>query len=258
MNYDPIFLERQRKMHYYQHHIGDYRAATAHLTNDEDLAYRRLLDMYYDTEQKISTDTEWVARRIRMDVTVVESVLVDMFQEDEDGWFHSRCEREIEAFKGKLETASKAGKASAAKRAAEKINARPTTVQPTNNHKPLTNNHKPMNTAPDGVSEKVWQDFVQLRKAKKAAITDTGIKGILREATKAGYSLQEALETCCTRGWVGFKADWVQAVGKSAPKAVPKSFAQMDAEFKRHQYEEMVGRKPTVVINTLEIENGSN
>lgn len=245
-------------MHYYQHHIGDYRAATAHLTNDEDLAYRRLLDMYYDTEQKISTDTEWVARRIRMDVTVVESVLVDMFQEDEDGWFHSRCEREIEAFKGKLETASKAGKASAAKRAAEKINARPTTVQPTNNHKPLTNNHKPMNTAPDGVSEKVWQDFVQLRKAKKAAITDTGIKGILREATKAGYSLQEALETCCTRGWVGFKADWVQAVGKSAPKAVPKSFAQMDAEFKRHQYEEMVGRKPTVVINTLEIENGSN
>ena len=245
-------------MHYYQHHIGDYRAATAHLTNDEDLAYRRLLDMYYDTEQKISTDTEWVARRIRMDVTIVESVLVDMFQEDEDGWFHSRCEREIEAFKGKLETASKAGKASAAKRAAEKINARPTTVQPTNNHKPLTNNHKPMNTAPDGVSEKVWQDFVQLRKAKKAAITDTGIKGILREATKAGYSLQEALETCCTRGWVGFKADWVQAVGKSAPKAVPKSFAQMDAEFKRHQYEEMVGRKPTVVINTLEIENGSN
>ena len=258
MNYDPIFLERQRKMHYYQHHIGDYRAATAHLTNDEDLAYRRLLDMYYDTEQKISTDTEWVARRIRMDVTVVESVLVDMFQEDEDGWFHSRCEREIEAFKGKLETASKAGKASAAKRAAEKINVRPTNVQPTNNHKPLTNNHKPMNTAPDGVSEKVWQDFVQLRKAKKAAITDTGIKGILREATKAGYSLQEALETCCTRGWVGFKADWVQAVGKSAPKAVPKSFAQMDAEFKRHQYEEMVGRKPTVVINTLEIENGSN
>jgi len=241
-------------MHYYQHHIGDYRAATAHLTNDEDLAYRRLLDMYYDTEQKIPTDTDWVARRIRMDVTVVESVLVDMFQEDEDGWFHSRCEREIEAFKGKLETASKAGKASAAKRAAEKVNARSTTVQPTINHKPLTNNHKPMNTAPDGVSEKVWQDFVQLRKVKKAVITDTGIKGILREATKAGYSLQEALETCCTRGWVGFKAEWV----KTALKTPAKSFAETEREYKQQQYEEMVGRKPVILVNSLEIENGSN
>lgn len=240
-------------MHYYQHHIGDYRAATAHLTNDEDLAYRRLLDMYYDTEQKIPADTDWVARRIRMDVTVVESVLVDMFQEDEDGWFHSRCEREIEAFKGKLETASKAGKASAAKRAAEKINARSTTVQPTNNHKPLTNNHKPMNTAPDGVSEKVWQDFVQLRKVKKAVITDTGIKGILREATKAGYSLQEALETCCTRGWVGFKAEWV----KTALKTPTKSFAETERDYKQKQYDEMVGRK-TVEVTALEIENGSN
>jgi len=241
-------------MHYYQHHIGDYRAATAHLTNEEDLAYRRLLDMYYDTEQKIPTDTEWVARRIRMDVTVVESVLVDMFQEEPDGWLHSRCEREIEAFKGKLETASKAGKASAAKRAAEKINVRSTTVQPTNNHKPRTNNHKPVNTAPVGVDQKVWEDFVQLRKAKKAEITETALKGIQKEADKAGYSLQEALEACCSRGWVGFKAEWV----KTASKTPAKSFAEMDAEFKRQQYEEMVGRKPTVVINTLEIENGSN
>jgi uncharacterized protein YdaU (DUF1376 family) len=252
LNYDPIFLERQRKMYYYQHHIGDYRAATAHLTNEEDLAYRRLLDMYYDTEQKIPTDTEWVARRIRMDVTVVESVLVDMFQEEPDGWLHSRCEREIEAFKGKMETASKAGKASAAKRAAEKINARTTTVQLTNNHKPLTNNHKPMNTAPDGVDQKVWEDFVQLRKVKKAAITDTAIKGILREANKAGYSLQEALETCCSRGWVGFKASWVQ----DAVKTSAKSFAETEREYKQQQYDEMVGRN--TINAALEIRNGSN
>jgi uncharacterized protein YdaU (DUF1376 family) len=241
-------------MHYYQHHIGDYRAATAHLSNDEDLAYRRLLDMYYDIEGKIPSDTEWVARRIRMDVTVVDAVLVDMFREDEDGWHHGRCEREIEAFKGKLETASKAGKASAAKRAAEKNNGRSTPVQPTKNHKPLTNNHKPVNTAPVGVDQKVWEDFVKLRKAKKAEITETAIKGIQKEADKAGYNLQEALETCCSRGWVGFKAEWV----KTAFKTPAKSFAEMDAEFKRQQYEEMVGRKPTVVNNTLEIENGGN
>jgi uncharacterized protein YdaU (DUF1376 family) len=43
-------------MHYYKFNIADYRSATAHLTNEEDLAYRRLLDMYYDTEVPIPND----------------------------------------------------------------------------------------------------------------------------------------------------------------------------------------------------------
>ena len=49
-------------MHYYQFSIGDYKAATGHLSNEEDLAYRRLLDMYYDTESKIPLDTQWVTQ----------------------------------------------------------------------------------------------------------------------------------------------------------------------------------------------------
>jgi uncharacterized protein YdaU (DUF1376 family) len=85
-------------MHYYQFNIGDYRAATAHLSNDEDLAYRRLLDMYYDTEKKIPLDTQWVARRLRLDFKTVQSVLVDMFEKQEDGWFHARCQEVIEHY----------------------------------------------------------------------------------------------------------------------------------------------------------------
>ena len=79
-------------MHYYQFNIGDYRAATAHLSNEEDLAYRRLLDMYYDTEKQIPLDTQWVAKRLRLDNKVVKSVLQDMFKLTETGWHHSRCE----------------------------------------------------------------------------------------------------------------------------------------------------------------------
>jgi uncharacterized protein YdaU (DUF1376 family) len=85
-------------MHYYQFSIGDYRAATAHLSNDEDLAYRRLLDMYYDTEKKIPLDTQWVARRLRLDFKTVNAVLVDMFEKQEDGWFHARCQEVIEHY----------------------------------------------------------------------------------------------------------------------------------------------------------------
>ena len=99
-------------MHYYQFHIGDYRAATAHLSNDEDLAYRRLLDMYYDTEDPIPIDTDWVARRLRLDSHVIVSVLKDMFVLSELGWHHARCDKEISVYKG----FSDAGKRGAAKR----------------------------------------------------------------------------------------------------------------------------------------------
>ena len=64
---------------------------------------------------------------------------------------------------------------------------------------------------PDGVTELVWQDWLKLRKAKKAAVTQTALDGIQREADKARVSLQTALETCCERGWSGFKAEWMQS-----------------------------------------------
>lgn len=62
---------------------------------------------------------------------------------------------------------------------------------------------------PDGVSQSTWQDFLKIRKAKKAPMTDAALQGIDREAKKAGWSLESALQECCLRGWQGFKAEWV-------------------------------------------------
>jgi uncharacterized protein YdaU (DUF1376 family) len=195
-------------MHYYQFHIGDYRAATAHLSNDEDLAYRRLLDMYYDTEDPIPIDTDWVARRLRLDSQVIVSVLKDMFVLSELGWHHARCDKEISVYKG----FSDAGKRGAAKRWGKAGDSPPITPPiATNNHKPLTNNHKPNKIiqTPDGVSSDVWDSFVAQRKASRAVITESVIKSIQREANKAGWTLEQALAECAARGWRGFKADWV-------------------------------------------------
>ena len=61
---------------------------------------------------------------------------------------------------------------------------------------------------PEGVSEQVWTDFCALRNKRRAPITETALKGIQREAEKAGITLEEALSTCCERGWQGFKAEW--------------------------------------------------
>lgn len=63
---------------------------------------------------------------------------------------------------------------------------------------------------PSGVTESVFKDYLEVRKTKKAKWTDTALKGLTKEAEKAGLSLQEAMELCCARGWVGFKADWVK------------------------------------------------
>ena len=60
-----------------------------------------------------------------------------------------------------------------------------------------------------GVSISVVDDWLQLRKQKKAAVTATAIRGIETEADKAGMSLEKALSECCSRGWTGFKAEWI-------------------------------------------------
>jgi uncharacterized protein YdaU (DUF1376 family) len=82
-------------VHHYPHHIGDYHKETGHLSNDEDLAYRRLLEMYYDRELPIPLDTHWVAKRLRLGCDVIESVLTDFFERQEDGWHIHRCDAYI-------------------------------------------------------------------------------------------------------------------------------------------------------------------
>lgn len=207
-------------MHYYQFNIGDYASHTKGLSPIEDLAYRRLLDQYYLNERPFNECSTTVARLIglRDHADEVAFILQNFFtQNDDKTWSHKRCDEDIAAFKRKSEASSKAGKVSAERRlnarstdVQRKVNKRSTTVQPTNNHKPITNNQvKDKDIAPpDGVLDTVWQDFVKHRKAKKAAITQTAIKGIEREAKKAGITLNDALQEICQRGWTGFKADW--------------------------------------------------
>ena len=62
---------------------------------------------------------------------------------------------------------------------------------------------------PNGVSQLVWQEFVNHRKAKKAQVTQLVVDGIQAEANKAGFSLEDALKEIVVRNWQGFKAEWV-------------------------------------------------
>jgi len=201
-------------MHYYQFNIGDYQSHTAHLTDIEDLAYRRLLDWYYLHELPIPIDLVEVSRQIRMRThsDCIASVLREYFECTDDGWIHHRANNEIAKVGEKSEKAAASAKArwnkpkdANALRTQSESNATQDTLHKTQDTLPKKNTVAP----PFGVTDSVWQDWLKLRKAKKAAVTQTAIDGIQREADKAGVSLQTALETCCERGWTGFKAEWM-------------------------------------------------
>lgn len=224
-------------MHHFPFHIGDYLAATSHLSNDEDLAFRRILDMYYHTELPIPLDTKWVAKRLRVSIESIESVLQDMFVMQDDGYHHKRCDEEI----AKYQSFTVSGRKGAAVRWSKEKASEPIGVasggdrvpigclsNPNSNREPRTENREPITTGtsktivakrdcnrPETVSEQVWSDFQTLRRAKKAPITNSAISKIDKEAGKAGISLEAALIECCARGWAGFKADWMQ--GKAEP-----------------------------------------
>jgi hypothetical protein len=63
---------------------------------------------------------------------------------------------------------------------------------------------------PPDVSEQVWNDWLQLRKTKKASVTETVLKGARSEANKLGWDLENFLIEWCTRGSQGLKAEWVK------------------------------------------------
>ena len=67
-----------------------------------------------------------------------------------------------------------------------------------------------------GIPADLASDWIEHRKARKAKVTKTAIDGIAGEALKAGLTLDAVLRECCARGWIGFKADWMQRDGGNA------------------------------------------
>lgn len=100
---------------------------------------------------------------------------------------------------------------------------------------------KPAVVKPEVVSDSVWTDFLAIRKAKRAPLTDTALEGIQREADKAGMNLADVLALCCTRGWQAFKADWMDNTKPAASTPQAKSFAERDAQAAIKRWEEMTG-----------------
>ena len=143
-------------MNHYPHHIGDFDKATRHLTRIERSIYRDLIELYYDTEAELTLDLPALCRKIiarsNEESTAVEQVLNEFFIKTATGWFHSRCDQEIENYRLNNSQKAAAGRASAAKKAAKRqqaLNGNPTDVERTLNGRSTdeeqTNNGTPTN-----------------------------------------------------------------------------------------------------------------
>jgi uncharacterized protein YdaU (DUF1376 family) len=116
-----------------------------HLSNEEDICFRRLLDYYYDTEAPIPKETEWVSRRLRVGYDAVMTVLSEFFIETENGWKHARCDEEIAAYRALSEQARINGKLGGRpKKTKRKPDGNRMATEPKANQEPITSNQEPL------------------------------------------------------------------------------------------------------------------
>ena len=117
----------------------------------EDLAFRRMLDLYYESEKPLPCELSRVAKLIGMTdyQENVRNVLNEFWNETENGWVNSRAYIEIEKYQSKASTARANGRLGGRPKKpteTQSVNlANPEITESKANHKPITNNHKLIN-----------------------------------------------------------------------------------------------------------------
>jgi len=132
-------------MHYYQHHIGDYRKDTSHLSLLEHGIYRQLLDLYYITEKPLDAKAlRLICARTDEEQETALQILEEFFIKKGNKYYHTRCDDEIIFYHGKKTKATASAKIRWSKnKDLEDADALQADSEGNANHKPKTNNHKP-------------------------------------------------------------------------------------------------------------------
>lgn len=254
-------------MNFYKHYIGDFQRDTSHLSLTEKGAYLALIQHYYATEKPLPNDVGSLCRiagAFSKSERAAVKVATSFFEVKDGMLWHKRIEAELEKQEHRNDTNRRiALEREARKREESLAPERPRSEhetcseRPRSDHVQSTNQNQNQNhtsslrsedkrkrsvAKPVDVTDEVWASFLQVRKTKKAAVTELAILGIRREAVKAGVSLNQALTVCCERGWASFKADWDwQDKGRAKATANSALFASM-THLHTQQQEEHHGR----------------
>lgn len=225
---------------------------TIHLNAEQTGAYLMLLMVAWRSPDcALPDDDILLARFSRMEKRkwmAHKDVIMSFWTKRDDGkYIQKRLVDERNFADAKRDSAIQAGRASALKRKERHSTTVATERQREGNHptptykKDITNVISKKNTPlkkPDDVSQNVWDGFLIQRKAKKSPVTKLVLAGIRREAEKAGWSMDAALQEICLRGWQGFKAEWVQQTkgishGKkyTSDDALREVLAEIEADY---------------------------
>jgi uncharacterized protein YdaU (DUF1376 family) len=215
---------------YYQFNIGDYLKHTAHLSPLEDIAYRRLLDIYYDTETPIPTDIPRVSRRLRIDPDTIKLVLDEFFEYTDSGYRNKRADGEIAAYHAFLEKQKANGIKGGRPKTKPTANPPLTQAEPkitlTTNREPLTvNQSKIKNTGAEAPAwlPASWQTYTQHRKESRKPLTATAQTAAINklERWKAeGKDIAAIITQSVENGWSGL-FEVKQRVGQGKPSFTP-------------------------------------
>ena len=195
-------------MHYYDHHISDFLAATDFLNNEERFIYLRLIWHYYDREKPLPNEPDLLARRFQTTPEIVKAILGHFFELSTGGvWCHKRIDAELKKYHLRIEAAKRGGKASgkARRKAASEptLNDTSTTLELTNNQQPITNNH------------------IKKKQAKKKAAprfkkpTAAQVADYMNEIGARGFTADQWFAHYESNGWMVGKTkmkDWRAAV----------------------------------------------
>ena len=197
-------------MHYYQFNIGDYAKKTQHLTNDEDLAYRRALDLYYDTENPlVLNNIPLLARRLRVNQKALENVLAEFFPEGKN----KHADEEIAAYHSFLAKQSRNGKLGGRPKKTQAFPTdNPSQTQKKPNQQPLTNNHKPITNnktpiapleIPGWLRHETWEEFCQHRGRGFSQLAKKKVINELDRLRQNGHDPTEVINQSIANGWKG-------------------------------------------------------
>ena len=96
---------------------------------------------------------------------------------------------------------------------------------------------------PDDVSDDVWRDFKRHR-AKHGGISDRVVAGFRREADKAGWPLERAMDESITQGWRGFKAEYVKGKNNGQSDKRDGATKALDRKLGLDEFAGQAGRQP--------------
>ena len=230
---------------WFKFYPGDYLADTQRLTQRQHGAYMLIMLDYYSTGEA-PPDDDSVLMRVTLSNTLSDweaiRLAIRRFFEIRDGkWYHTRIEREL-----KKRMADRQAKQGAAFRTNRVLGRNTLSDTLTETHArartryqiPEARDQKPKpeprdqtasqeempgtsksiraSRLPDGmkiltdlgVDEQIAKDWLTVRKAKRAPLTQTAINTLKNEAGKAGITVAEAVAICAQRSWQGFKASW--------------------------------------------------